>query len=347
MRDMISSSLMLTYIAGPLIGGVIGYITNDIAIRMLFRPHQAKYLFGRKLPFTPGIIPKEKGRIAGAVGGAISDNLMNQEVLEKNLLSEEMMGKLSATFDRFFETQRKSDESLRVFLKRFLSDEEIESISSDMQGQLTTLISKKMADSEVGGKIAHMAVDHVMQKMQHFGSHIGDALSENGIGKGGGFGDMISRGFGRIFGNSSKKHASDFINSLAAPVEQALAKNINEMLRDNSAEMVGGMIQKERQRLLDCRMSELLEGKEEQIAQLKSSIISLYQYVITERLPRILHALDISKMIETRINEMEMEEAEPLIMDVMHKELKAIVWLGALLGAIMGSLNLLVGNILY
>ena len=317
--------MVFTYLAGPLIGGVIGYITNDIAIRMLFRPHQAKYLFGRKLPFTPGIIPKEKGRIAGAVGGAISENLMNQEVMERNLLSEEMMEKLSATFDRFFDTQRKSDETLRSFLKRFLSDEEIESISTDMQGQLTTLISKK----------------------QHFGSHIGDALSENGIGKGGGFGDMISRGIGRIFGNSSKKHASDFINSLAAPVEQALAKNINEMLRDNSAEMVGGMIQKERQRLLDCTMSELLEDKEEQIAQLKSSFISLYQHVITERLPRILHAINISKMIENRINEMEMAEAEHLILEVMDKELKAIVWLGALLGAIMGTLNLLTSNFLY
>ena len=27
----------LSYIIAPLLGGVIGYITNDIAIRMLFR----------------------------------------------------------------------------------------------------------------------------------------------------------------------------------------------------------------------------------------------------------------------------------------------------------------------
>ena len=70
---------MLSYLIGPVIGGVIGYITNDIAIRMLFRPHRAKYILGIKVPFTPGIIPKEKGRIAGAIGGAISENLMNQD----------------------------------------------------------------------------------------------------------------------------------------------------------------------------------------------------------------------------------------------------------------------------
>ena len=82
-----------TYFIAPLLGGLIGYITNDIAIRMLFRPHKAKYLFGIHIPFTPGIIPKEKGRIAEAIGGVISENLMNNEVLEKYLLSDEMIGK--------------------------------------------------------------------------------------------------------------------------------------------------------------------------------------------------------------------------------------------------------------
>ena len=84
----------MSYIVALLLGGVIGYITNDIAIRMLFRPHKARYLFGIKIPFTPGIIPKEKGRIASAIGGAISENLMNKDILEKNLLSDEMIAKM-------------------------------------------------------------------------------------------------------------------------------------------------------------------------------------------------------------------------------------------------------------
>ena len=45
------------YIIPPLVGGVIGYVTNDIAIRMLFRPHTAKHIMGWRIPFTPGIIP--------------------------------------------------------------------------------------------------------------------------------------------------------------------------------------------------------------------------------------------------------------------------------------------------
>ena len=96
----------LSYIIAPLLGGVIGYITNDIAIRMLFRPHTAKYIFGCHVPFTPGIIPKEKGRIAEAIGGVISENLMNQEVLQRYLLSEEMLLKIRTSIEEFFEKHK-------------------------------------------------------------------------------------------------------------------------------------------------------------------------------------------------------------------------------------------------
>ena len=55
---------MVQYFIGPLVGAAIGYITNDIAIRMLFRPHQAKYIMGMRIPFTPGIIPIDGKRFS-------------------------------------------------------------------------------------------------------------------------------------------------------------------------------------------------------------------------------------------------------------------------------------------
>ena len=69
---------------------------------------------------------------------------------------------------------------------------------------------------------------------------------------------------------------------------------------------------------------------------------SIYRTVISEHLPRILESIDISKIVRERINEMDVKETEKLIFQVMGKELKAIVWLGALLGLIMGSLNTLI-----
>ena len=127
----------LSYIIAPLLGGVIGYITNDIAIRMLFRPHTAKYIFGIHIPFTPGIIPKEKGRIAEAVGGVISENLMNKEVLEKYLLSEDMVGKVRSAVDEFIATQQRNNETVSQFLGHYLSKEEIDTISQNINQSIT------------------------------------------------------------------------------------------------------------------------------------------------------------------------------------------------------------------
>lgn len=81
----------LSFLLGPLTGGVIGYFTNWLAIKMMFRPYKAKHILGMQIPFTPGLIPKKKGRIPESIGGAIFQNLTNQGVLEHNILFDEMV----------------------------------------------------------------------------------------------------------------------------------------------------------------------------------------------------------------------------------------------------------------
>ena len=127
----------ISYMLAPALGGIIGYITNDIAIRMLFRPHKAKYIMGVHIPFTPGIIPKEKGRIAEAIGGVISENLMNQEVLERYLLSDEMISKVRSTVEEFLDIQKSNNETVKEFLSHYLSEEEIATISQNVNESLT------------------------------------------------------------------------------------------------------------------------------------------------------------------------------------------------------------------
>ena len=70
-------------ITTPLIGAVIGYATNWVAVKMLFRPQKEVRLFGRRLPFTPGVIPKGKERLARAVGRAVEEKLLAREVLQE------------------------------------------------------------------------------------------------------------------------------------------------------------------------------------------------------------------------------------------------------------------------
>lgn len=61
---------------------MIGYFTNDLAIKMLFRPYRAKQLLGRRLPFTPGLIPRNQSRLAQRIANAIMGSLLTPEELQ-------------------------------------------------------------------------------------------------------------------------------------------------------------------------------------------------------------------------------------------------------------------------
>ncbi|MEA5449183.1 DUF445 family protein [Leptolyngbya sp. CCNP1308] len=78
---MTGSELWLL-LAPPVVGGIIGYFTNDIAIKMLFRPYRPLYLGKRRLPFTPGLIPSNQERLAKRISDTIMGSLLTPEELQ-------------------------------------------------------------------------------------------------------------------------------------------------------------------------------------------------------------------------------------------------------------------------
>lgn len=301
---------MYHFFVGPLVGAVIGGITNEIAIRMLFRPHQLKYFMGIHIPFTPGIIPKEKSRIAASIGKAVSENLMNREVLGKSLLSDDMLSKMGAAIDEFVATQSQNDETIEQFARHYLNDEDIAAMRQDVTDGIVKMITGKLQDSRLGENIAHLATEHALEKTRN----------------------SLAGRFG----------ADLLIQPLAQPIEKIMAKHINEILQNNSQQMIQNLVTEESSHLMGMTMSQVVTSHSEQLEQVKSGIFNAYRVIITEHLPRILQDIDISAIIEQRINEMDMAEAEAIILDVMKKELRAIVWLGALLGSIMGIMSVVV-----
>ncbi|MBE9040370.1 DUF445 domain-containing protein [Oscillatoriales cyanobacterium LEGE 11467] len=75
-------SNVLVLIAPPILGGIIGYFTNDLAINMLFRPYKPIYLGKRRLPFTPGLIPRNQERLAKRVSDTIMSSLLTPTELQ-------------------------------------------------------------------------------------------------------------------------------------------------------------------------------------------------------------------------------------------------------------------------
>ncbi len=82
------------YVVPPLAGLVIGYFTNDIAIKMLFRPYRPYRVFGWRIPFTPGLIPQNQPRLAKQIAKTIMGSLLTPEELHnlaRKLLQTERM----------------------------------------------------------------------------------------------------------------------------------------------------------------------------------------------------------------------------------------------------------------
>lgn len=70
------------YVAPPVAGAIIGYFTNDIAIKMLFRPYKPIYFGKRQLPFTPGLIPRNQERLAKRIADTIMGSLLTPGELQ-------------------------------------------------------------------------------------------------------------------------------------------------------------------------------------------------------------------------------------------------------------------------
>ncbi|BAU12781.1 hypothetical protein LEP3755_33120 [Leptolyngbya sp. NIES-3755] len=75
-------STLWLFVGPPVVGGVIGYFTNDIAIKMLFRPYRTLYIGRRRVPFTPGLIPRNQERLAKRISDTIMGSLLTPEELQ-------------------------------------------------------------------------------------------------------------------------------------------------------------------------------------------------------------------------------------------------------------------------
>ncbi len=65
---------------------------------MLFRPYKAVYIGRFHVPFTPGIIPGQRKRIAASIGRVVSNELLNPEIMEQAMLSDETVAGLKDAF---------------------------------------------------------------------------------------------------------------------------------------------------------------------------------------------------------------------------------------------------------
>ncbi|WP_283704920.1 DUF445 family protein [Clostridium perfringens] len=497
---------MKIYIIGALIGAVIGYITNWLAIKMLFRPREAKYIFGMKLPFTPGLIPKEKSRIANKVGETVGTHLLNSDSLSKALKDDKIKSKFNEVAKEKINQVINSNSTLEESLKNTLG-ENYYALKGNMINNIAKTILESIQEEEFKNKLKFYIVDSIKERLNKNPEKIIDFINSNKfreviintleeektrdiIGKAllkevktlekedltieevipenikpyieeyvksqkdtlvdiiknllrddevsykiksaindnipsivSMFlsGDVI---YGKLVSlvdkslseeenkeyicdaalafvhESMKKKVSDVINNVGEEklevISDALGDKISKKL--NTEENIDSIISK-----LNCKISSfnsyeeiikvlfndyeniLIDNIDSMISQivnnnqlsgeiskiiekvfdkflqnslndicynkqnLKNSIMSildnLYNDFVENKSAKVLEIVDISSIVEEQINAFEVDYAEEIIIGIANKELKAITWLGALLGGILGILSPLLSTI--
>ncbi|MBI5992279.1 DUF445 family protein [Clostridium perfringens] len=169
---------MKIYIIGALIGAVIGYITNWLAIKMLFRPREAKYIFGMKLPFTPGLIPKEKSRIANKVGETVGTHLLNSDSLSKALKDDKIKAKFNEVAKEKINQIINSNSTLENSLKNTLV-ENYYALKGNMIDNIAKTILESIQEEEFKNKVKFYIVDSIKERLNKEPEKIIDFINSN------------------------------------------------------------------------------------------------------------------------------------------------------------------------
>ena len=298
--------LIAKFIVAPILGGVIGYITNDLAIKMLFRPRKAVYIGKFHVPFTPGLIPSQQGRIARSIGGVISSQLLNEETLRQTLLSEgtiETLRKKALTALRILS---KDERKVSDLFRQPVIREKLNMSVEELQQKLTDALCARIIEAKLGYAVVDSAI--------------------------GSWRDFIAQN--KLISMVLDKDAQDAIRD-------RLAEKVNEIIAERAPETSVAIVDRFKTAVMDARLCDLYARYQDREEKLIDSLTELYTSIIGDNLGKLLQAINIEKIVVDKINAFDAAELEGMIFGIMKRELKAIVYLGALLGFLMGFVNLL------
>ncbi len=359
-----------------LIGALIGGFTNSLAIKMLFRPYKPYYIGGRRLPFTPGLIPKRRDELATQLGKMVVEHLLTVESIRKKLLDSEFRGALLnwgvEECDRFISSDKtafelanslgiedldlKSEEKLVSFIEK----RTLQWLDQNKTRQVSELLPQSL-EEKIEASIPTLSA-YIMEKGVDFfqstegkhrlGKMIDDFLSTRGM-----LGNMIQMFLGQ--GNLVDKVLPEIIKFLKNP-------GTNDMLME--------LLKKEWGKWKEIKLEELESrvGRESIVQTLKSQVVKIlpvkdYAHtpvhvllapyktsILSDLLPRfvdfslsavanrieqMMKVLHVEEIVRNQVESFSVERLEEMVLSISRREFKMITYLGALLGGLIGVIQ--------
>lgn len=295
--------LILRYVGGPLLGAVIGLFTNWLAVRMLFRPYYPKKIGKLRLPFTPGIIPKRKPALAKAVGKAVGEQLLTGEDLAAVIISDKAKEEVAQSAVKLWRSA--GEKTAEEVIASFIPEDKRDEFLDKAESFLTEKIYSAVSEVDLGTIVAEEGVKVISKKKASLGM-LAMFLSDN----------------------------------LITSVADKLRDGVNDYVKENGRQLISKSVRGEIVKALSSPLAPLTEKVGDDA--ISSLACKAYEVAVKNLFSTLAGSLDICSIVEKKINDMDVKELEKLVLSVMKKELNAIVYLGALIGLILGVVMIFV-----
>ena len=272
--------LITSYLLPPVIGAVIGYFTNLIAVKMLFYPRKPVYIFGHQLPLTPGAIPKGKARLAKSAGKIVQNELFTREDISGRLLTEEVEKPLIDKVMSILDADIRETGAVLAG-----STEKYDKLENDFTELLSLKITDAIKRMDIPGTIHKegkaMLLEHVLN------SRILSFVVTDG---------MIDK------------------------VMTAVSDKMEEFIDAKGPEMVSEITTSRIHDLGDRTPLYVLEQAGYDPEFVRKKITDAYRESVVNAVNSALRRIDVAKVVEDKINSMAVEELEKGVLTVMKTE---------------------------
>ena len=368
-------NFLVTLLFMAIIGAAIGGVTNHLAIKMLFRPHEAIYIKNWRVPFTPGLIPKRRDELARQLGLTVVNYLLTPETFRKKFFSKDIQDKVEQFVQtKVEETIFTNDKTIQdwLTLAGFSNmpttiENKIETIVEGQFESMKNTLSTKSIHTLLSADIQYtieakipVAVRHILEKGEdYFLSPEGEltikAMIDDFLSSKGSFGGMINM----FLGDSSSlvaKVQRELIKFLQAQGTTALLTKIftqewdklkerpaMDFLQDIRFDLILMKVQGyvKEQLAVEERLNQPIsyywpEGNTWMKETVIPQVIEKAFDKAEEKLEDVLKRLNLQEVVREQVDSFPVAKLEELVLGISKREFKMITVLGAVLGGLIG-----------
>ncbi|PZD94255.1 DUF445 domain-containing protein [Paenibacillus sambharensis] len=368
------------------VAAFVGGLTNHFAIKMLFHPRQAIYLLGKRIPFTPGLIPKRKSQIAESLGDVVASYLVTTEGL-RELLEQEKFRQAAADKlnDKLTEIARMEPGlTLQAIGTKYWGEEGWTARKAEWSGTIRDYLhngldqvwtNRGWSSRTIAETVPGWSGETIINWSQMAENMIVNALRE----------EILSPRGQRLLrqlASGMLDKAGGFLGALAGifmdedkMIERLTPILLEQLGGETVRTAIRGMIAKQLEAAggwtLEQTVSRFAAGEEplvwmklklDAVLRLEERFEQLEAYDISQWLLRnedlwrkwvqtvlgasfnllnrnmhtIIEAIELPSLVKQQVEKFPIERLEHIILSVSGKEFKAITWLGAVLGGLIG-----------